>query len=234
MDLSPRLKKIVEMVPKCEVLADIGTDHGYVLIELIHAGKITKGVASDNKKKPLEKAKKNAEFEGVSGGMDFRLGEGLRTLLADEANGAVVAGMGGILTRDILESSLDVVKKMDFLLLQPAQNPEMLRKYLYEGPFDILNEEMIKEDRRFYEYILVRYNEDPLTRRKNIGEYQIGECLLEKRSELLNEFLESKIWETEGILRKMDLSSENARFRKEKLENIIKEFKEIEKWRNKY
>lgn len=234
MDLSPRLKKIVEMVPKCEVLADIGTDHGYVLIELIHAGKITKGIASDNKKKPLEKAKKNAELEGVSGGMDFRLGEGLRTLLEGEANGAVVAGMGGILTRDILESSLDVVKKMDFLLLQPAQNPEMLRKYLYEGPFDILSEEIIKEDRRFYEYILVRYNENPLMRRKNIGEYQIGECLLDQSSELLNEFLESKIWETEGILRKMDLSSENARFRKEKLENIIIEFKEIEKWRNKY
>lgn len=234
MDLSPRLKKIVEMVPKCEVLADIGTDHGYVLIELIHAGKITKGIASDNKKKPLEKAKKNAELEGVSGGMDFRLGEGLRTLLEGEANGAVVAGMGGILTRDILESSLDVVKKMDFLLLQPAQNPEMLRKYLYEGPYDILNEEIIREDRRFYEYILVRYNENPLMRRKNIGEYQIGECLLDLESELLNEFLESKIWETEGILRKMDLSSENARFRKEKLENIIIEFKEIEKWRNKY
>lgn len=234
MDLSPRLKKIVEMVPKCEVLADIGTDHGYVLIELIHAGKITKGIASDNKKKPLEKAKKNAELEGVSGGMDFRLGEGLRTLLEGEANGAVVAGMGGILTRDILESSLEVVKKMDFLLLQPAQNPEMLRKYLYEGPFDILSEEIIKEDRRFYEYILVRYNENPLMRRKNIGEYQIGECLLDLESELLNEFLESKIWETEGILRKMDLSSENARFRKEKLENIIIEFKEIEKWRNKY
>jgi tRNA (adenine22-N1)-methyltransferase len=109
----------------------------------------------------------------------------------------------------------------------------MLRKYLYEGPFDILDEDIIKEDRRFYEYILVRYNENPLMKRKNIGEYQIGECLLEHKSELLNEFLESKIWETEGILRKMDLSSENARFRKEKLENIIKEFKGIEKWRNK-
>ena len=233
MDLSPRLKKIVEMVPKCKVLADIGTDHGYVLIELIHARKITKGIASDNKKNPLEKTKKNGETEGVSGNIDFRLGEGLRTLLAGEANGAVLAGMGGILTRDILENSLDVVKEMDFLLLQPAQNPEMLRKYIYEGPYEILNEEIIKEDRRFYEYILVRYNENPLKKRKNIGDYQIGECLLERKSDLLDEFLENKIMETEAILQKMDLSSENARFRKEKLENIIIEFKGIEKWRNK-
>ncbi|MGB4588155.1 MAG: class I SAM-dependent methyltransferase [Clostridiaceae bacterium] len=233
MELSPRLKKIVEMVPKCDVLADIGTDHGYVLIELIHARKITKGIASDNKKRPLEKAKINSETEGVIDGIDFRLGEGLCTLLVGEANGAVVAGMGGILTRDILENSLDVVRKMDFLLLQPAQNPEMLRKYLYEGPYDILDEEIIKEDRRFYEYILVRYNENPLIKRKNIGEYQIGECLLDRENELFNEFLESKISDTEGILRKMDLSSENARFRKVKLENIIKEFKGIEKWRNK-
>ena len=233
MDLSPRLKKIVEMVPKCKVLADIGTDHGYVLIELIHARKITKGIASDNKKNPLEKAKKNGDTEGVSGNIDFRLGEGLHTLIAGEANGAVLAGMGGILTRDILENSLDVVKEMDFLLLQPAQNPEMLRKYIYEGPYEILNEEIIKEDRRFYEYILVRYNENPIKKRKNIGDYQIGECLLEHKSELLIEFLENKIMETEAILQKMDLSSENARFRKEKLENIIKEFKGIEKWRNK-
>lgn len=233
MDLSPRLKKIVEMVPECSVLADIGTDHGYVLIELIHANKITKGIASDNKKKPLEKAKKNSETEGVSGDIDFRLGDGLSTLNAGEANGAVVAGMGGILTRDILENSLDIIKEMDFLLLQPAQNPEMLRKYLYEGSFEILDEDIIKEERRFYEYILVRYDENPLVKRKNIGEYQVGECLLERKSELLNEFLESKIRETEGILQKMDLSSENARFRKVKLENIIKEFKGIEKWRNK-
>lgn len=233
MDLSPRLKKIVEMVPECSVLADIGTDHGYVLIELIHANKITKGIASDNKKKPLEKAKKNSETEGVSCDIDFRLGDGLSTLNAGEANGAVVAGMGGILTRDILENSLDIIKEMDFLLLQPAQNPEMLRKYLYEGSFEILDEDIIKEERRFYEYILVRYDENPLVKRKNIGEYQVGECLLERKSELLNEFLESKIRETEGILQKMDLSSENARFRKVKLENIIKEFKGIEKWRNK-
>lgn len=233
MDLSPRLKKIVEMVPECSVLADIGTDHGYVLIELIHANKITKGIASDNKKKPLEKAKKNSETEGVSCDIDFRLGDGLSTLNVGEANGAVVAGMGGILTRDILENSLDIIKEMDFLLLQPAQNPEMLRKYLYEGSFEILDEDIIKEERRFYEYILVRYDENPLVKRKNIGEYQVGECLLERKSELLNEFLESKIRETEGILQKMDLSSENARFRKVKLENIIKEFKGIEKWRNK-
>lgn len=233
MELSPRLRKIVAMVPNCDVLADIGTDHGYVLIELIKSGKIAKGIASDNKKKPLGIANRNSREEGVFESMEFRLGEGFQTLKFHEADGAVVAGMGGILTRDILQESLSVLKDMDFILLQPAQNPEILRKYLYEGPYDILGEDMVKEDRRFYEYILVRYNENPEKRRRNLGEYQIGECLLETRHELLNDLLASKLAETEEILGKMDLSSENARIRKEKLTDKIKAFKEIEKCLNK-
>lgn len=221
------------MVPKCDILADIGTDHGYVLIELIKSGKIQKGIASDNKKEPLGIAKKNSREEGVFESMEFRLGEGFQTLKPHEACGAVVAGMGGILTRDILKESQNVLKHMDFILLQPAQNPEMLRKYLYEGPYDILGEDLIREDRRFYEYILVRYNENPEKRRGNLGDYQIGECLLESGHELLNDLLSSKLAETEGILGKMDLNSENARIRKEKLTDQIKAFKEIEKCLNK-
>ena len=38
MELSKRLKRIAEHVDKCESVADIGTDHGYIPIYLVKEG----------------------------------------------------------------------------------------------------------------------------------------------------------------------------------------------------
>ena len=46
--ISKRLETIAAMVPK-SVVADIGSDHGKLMIELFNSGKITKGYAVENK-----------------------------------------------------------------------------------------------------------------------------------------------------------------------------------------
>lgn len=227
MDISSRLTRIIEMVPESETVADIGTDHGYVLIELLRRGKISKGIASDNKKKPLEKARMNAAAEMVEERMDFRLGSGFETLKTGEVNGAVIAGMGGILIRELLESARDVVEKMDFILLQPAQNPEILRKYLYENQYKILDEELVREDRRFYEYIMVKSDASPSERRSNHADYAIGDLLLRKKHPLLKEYITSKIGELEEIQNKISLTSENAKLKNDQILLKINELRSV-------
>lgn len=227
MEISSRLSKVVDMLPVCRTVADIGTDHGYVLIELLKRNKIIRGIASDNKRKPLEKAMRNAQEVGVAESLDFRLGSGLETLMVGEADGAVIAGMGGSLVKDLLENAMNIVKSLDFILLQPAQNPEILRAYLYENDYEILDEELLKDDRRYYEYLLVRYSPQKNTSRKKISDYFIGDVLFEKHHPLLEEFIGDKITEMELILEKMDLSSENARSKKELIDDKINELRRL-------
>lgn len=65
--------------------------------------------------------------------------------------------MGGNLIRDILENDLDKVKKLEYLLLQPAQNPEVLREYLYTNDYEILEEDICLDEDKYYEIFKVKY-----------------------------------------------------------------------------
>ena len=38
LPISKRLLKCAELVPPCETVADVGTDHGYLAIHLLQAG----------------------------------------------------------------------------------------------------------------------------------------------------------------------------------------------------
>ena len=56
--LGSRLQTVADFVPRGSVIADIGTDHGYLPIELIKSGKCTKAVAADVNEGPLFAAKR--------------------------------------------------------------------------------------------------------------------------------------------------------------------------------
>jgi len=227
MDISARLKKVVDMVPGGKCWADIGTDHGYVLLALLEKGKIEKGIAVDNKKKPLEKARLNARLEGKEDQLSFRLGSGFEPLKPKEAEGAILAGIGGILIKELLEHSMDVVQEMDHLLLLPAQNPEILRAYLYEQDFEILDEELLLEDRRFYEYFLVRKGKGEIETQEKICEYSIGEILVRKKHPLLEVFIEDMIQNQEKILGKIQGDTDNVKFKQQVLQNKINELRRV-------
>ena len=201
MELSKRLKRIAEHVDKCESVADIGTDHGYIPIYLVKEGICKKAIASDINKGPIEKAKVNVAFEGVSNKVKCLLGPGLNPLKVGEVNGVILAGMGGNLTRDILLADMDKVKKYDFIILQPAQNPEVLREFLYKNDYEIIDEDLIKDEGRFYELFKVKYNENS---EKLVFEdglyYEVSPLLREKNHPLFKEFIEEKINRCETIL----------------------------------
>ena len=148
MELSKRLMKIASYVNYCEAIADIGTDHGYIPIYLVKNNKCNSAIASDINKGPIEKASTNIRFEGLSEKIKCLLGGGLKPLKVGEVNGVIIAGMGGNLIRDIILEDIEKVKLYDFLILQPAQNPEVLREFLYNNNFEILNEDLILDDGR--------------------------------------------------------------------------------------
>lgn len=226
MELSKRLKRIAEHVDKCESVADIGTDHGYIPIYLVKEGICKKAIASDINKGPIEKAKVNVAFEGVSNKIKCLLGPGLNPLKVGEVNGVILAGMGGNLTRDILLADMDKVKKYDFIILQPAQNPEVLREFLYKNDYEIIDEDLIKDEGRFYELFKVKYNENS---EKLVFEdelyYEVSPLLREKNHSLFKEFIEEKINKCETILSFIKEDTEAAKKRKSDLEEKINKLK---------
>uniref|UniRef100_UPI0039ED3272 tRNA (adenine(22)-N(1))-methyltransferase n=1 Tax=Clostridium perfringens TaxID=1502 RepID=UPI0039ED3272 len=226
MELSKRLKRIAEHVDKCESVADIGTDHGYIPIYLVKEGICKKAIASDINKGPIEKAKVNVAFEGVSDKIKCLLGPGLNPLKVGEVNGVILAGMGGNLTRDILLADMDKVKKYDFIILQPAQNPEVLRAFLYKNDYEIIDEDLIKDEGRFYELFKVKYNEnsEKLVFEDEL-EYEVSPLLREKGHPLFKEFIEEKINKCETILSFIKEDTEAAKKRKSDLEEKINKLK---------
>lgn len=226
MELSKRLKRIAEHVDKCESVADIGTDHGYIPIYLVKEGICEKAIASDINKGPIEKAKVNVAFEGVSNKVKCLLGPGLNPLKVGEVNGVILAGMGGNLTRDILLADMEKVKKYDFIILQPAQNPEVLREFLYKNDYEIIDEDLIKDEGRFYELFKVKYNEnsEKLVFEDEL-EYEVSPLLREKNHPLFKEFIEEKINRCETILSFIKEDTEAAKNRKSDLEEKINKLK---------
>ena len=98
-----RLEAVFDIVPHAESIADIGTDHGYLAVELIVRGKAKRVIAGDVHKGPLESAKSYIKSRGLSDVIDCRLGDGLQVTKKGELNGAICCGMGGFLMRDIVE-----------------------------------------------------------------------------------------------------------------------------------
>ena len=227
MEISKRLKCIANMIENCDVVADIGTDHGYLPIYLIKEGKCKKAIASDINEGPIKKAKFNINFEGMEKLIQCRLGAGFSSIKPNEADVGVIAGMGGNLIKDIIEDGIEVFKKFDYLILQPVQNPEVIRKHLVEKGYEIIDEELCIYENKYYEIIKVKYKN-----RKNVEEdifYEISPLLLKKKHPLIKEYICIKIQKYDKILNSIIDQGFLAQNRKvllgkkiEKLEEMLK------------
>ena len=185
MDISKRLEIVADLVSN-EVIADIGTDHGYVPIYLYKQGKIKKAYACDVRKGPLEKCRQNIALYGAEDVIETRLGSGLIPLRPGEAETAIMAGMGGMLIVHILEDSPEVADSLKELVLSPQRDFHEVRRYLHKIGFSIKEEHMLKEDNK--PYVLMRCEKGEEKYDREI-DYLYGKLLLEKKDPVLKELL---------------------------------------------
>ena len=151
MKLSGRLAAAASLIPNHKVIADIGTDHGYIPVYMCQEGRCPKAIAADIVPGPLQAAVTHVRQSGLADRIDCRLGDGLTCIQTGEADGAVICGMGGPLIVSILQASPVVWQEMEFLVLQPQSDSGAVRQYLYEAGWHIEAEEMLVEDGRLYE-----------------------------------------------------------------------------------
>ena len=202
MRLSERLEAIIAMIPPCETAADIGTDHGFVPIELVRRKIAERAIASDVRKGPLSRAQAHVEAAGLEKEIDVRLGSGLSTVSPEEADVILIAGMGGRLTVKLLEEGRTVAGKAKTLILSPHTDAAAVRRYVTGNGFRIEDETMVEEDGKFYPILRCEaagtegMQAEPLTE----ADYLFGPVLLSKRPDVFLRFIEKEREKTAALL----------------------------------
>lgn len=155
IELSNRLKIITDSVYPYRNIIDVGTDHALVPIFLLKENKIDNAIATDLNCGPLDEAKKNISLYNLDDKVDLRLGNGLSIINEnDNCDVIIIAGMGGKLITEILESGKHILHLNKRLILQPNLNEESVRRWLRDNQYLISKEEIIKEDNIYYEIIV--------------------------------------------------------------------------------
>ena len=225
MKLSDRLQSIASFVPKNTIVGDIGTDHGYIPVYLIENKIAKKVIATDISKSSLDKIIEYAKLTGFEKNIDIRLGDGLEIIKPFEIDTVVIAGMGGLLIRDILDKDKEKRDSITHFILQPNIATNELRRYLYENNFEIIDEKLVKEDDKFYEIIHTKKGKAYVD--KDIY-YEIGERLILNQDPLLKEFIGNKIKIIEDILEKLeDKKTEKSQERYKELMEKATDLKEV-------
>lgn len=149
--MTDRLEAVFTLIPKAEVIADIGTDHGYLAVELVRRGRADKAIAGDVNKGPLASAKAYVASTDVAQFINCRLGNGLQVVKKGELQGAVICGMGGFLMRDIIEAGPEL---LDFYVLQPQNGQAELRQYMVQQGYRIVREVIMTDMGKHYQAFL--------------------------------------------------------------------------------
>jgi tRNA (adenine22-N1)-methyltransferase len=154
-----RLECAIELLSGACVVADVGCDHGRLSCALIQRNLAQHCIAIDISEPSLKKAERLARQIGAEDRIETRLGDGLKPLVAFEADALAILGMGGTLMTEIL----DVIPPLmgaTKAVLQPMRAPDDIRKWLYERNYPILDDRVVLDAGRHYQIFSVGQPQD--------------------------------------------------------------------------
>lgn len=200
--LSKRLQIIADLVPKDSNVADIGCDHGYLLIYLKDNHFNGKLLGIDNKKGPLESFRNNLIQKKYENEITIKLSDGLKDI-DNSFNTIVIAGMG---FDNIKKIVLDSKEKLDnietFIIDSHTKEPEV-RKFFVKLGYKIEEELIIEENAIFYEIIkFVKGN-----REYSEIEYKFGPILIKENSDIFKKKWNKKLLKNNEIIKNNNIEN---------------------------
>jgi tRNA (adenine22-N1)-methyltransferase len=155
--LDDRLSTVASLVRNGKRVADIGTDHGYLVAYLVENGVCPSGIAADLRKGPLENARQTVIQQGLCDKIELILSDGLEKITGDACDDIVIAGMGGNLIAEILEKASWVKDEKFHIVAQPMTHAEVLRQWFIDNGFEIEEEKTATDGKRYYCIISAYY-----------------------------------------------------------------------------
>ncbi|MGD9676832.1 MAG: tRNA (adenine(22)-N(1))-methyltransferase TrmK [Vulcanibacillus sp.] len=216
--LSKRLLKIADYIPKNKRIADIGSDHALLVSYLISKEISLFAIAGEINEGPYNSSLKQTMNYNLGKKVSVRKGDGLEVIKqGEEIDIIVIAGMGGMLIANILESGKEKLNNVERLILQPNVGEKEVRIWLDNNHWSIVDEEILEEDGQIYEIIVAEHRVDKLDPAYQVefnnlfprGKedlYKVGPILYEKKPEILIYKWKMELKKVSYILKQLDKS----------------------------
>ena len=194
-----RLTAAADMVLPDAPAADIGSDHMHLPVYLIKQGICPYVIATDKAASPCINGAAYISSLGLADKIDIRCGDGLAVLKPGEAATIIITGMGGCLIKSILAAAPKVAASGKRLVLSPQKNPDVLRYFLAETGWRIVEEKMVKEDDIWYPLIAAQRGRMKL----NAAEAEFGPYLLAQGTPEFRHYLQHKTDVLSALIRQL-------------------------------
>lgn len=178
--LSYRLEAIFNLVPQDSFVADVGADHGRLVIELINKKRAKRAVAIENKRGPYGGLVESYRANGSPKNLQLIFADGL-SKMSSRVDTVVIAGMGGDKIVEILYNYKNKLTNTKTIIIDSHTKTPYVRRKIIELGFYIDHEEIIIEKDHYYEIIrfvkgIKQYEEDdyefgPFLRKEHSSEF---------------------------------------------------------------
>lgn len=218
MKINDRLKKIGDLVEANSFCLDIGCDHAFLDIYLVERNENIRAIASDVNEGPLNHARENIKKHHLEDKIECRLGNGLDTY-SDNVDTIIISGMGGRSMIGIFKNHLEVLKKVDTIILSPNNYQIDVKKFLCKHYFYLHDEELVKEGKFIYQILVFKKGKKKYSKK----EYFFGPVLLEKKGKLFMEYYQRELVSREILIKMLP---KNYRWKKFLVKKEIQMLKE--------
>lgn len=227
MNNKKRLLAIVNLIEKNKKVIDIGTDHGLVPLYLAKNNISTDILATDISESSLNKLVEALD-EDTSKVIKTQVTDGFYGIKKEDNQVAIIAGMGANTIIDIIEKNKDFVKNLDYLILASNINNEKLRRYLIENSFEIIDDFLVYENKKYYDIIKTKFGKQE---NYDLSDLYFGKDNIDKKSSLLEKKLSVEYKKNKKFLKDIKKYSKD-REGIERIEERLKAIEEVyEKWK---
>ena len=186
--LSPRLQAVASLIPPSDLLIDVGSDHGKLGAYCLREGICNRLIATDIHAAPAERTGQCLRLCGFEACSQVVCTDGLSGIQVPDGATIVIAGMGGLEIRKILQNFFSGSPDAQVtLVLQPQRSLCELRSFLSEEGLAIEDERIAYERDRYYVVIRTKEHGEAYTLSKE--ELYLGPALLRKKPEFYPEYM---------------------------------------------
>ncbi len=157
LTLSKRLLVAFAAVRDGSICADVGCDHGKLAAKLVMSKKSPFVYAVDINQKPLDVATRLFEKLNITDKTKTVLSNGLEKISKNDVDDVIIAGIGADISIDIISSAKWLKDNNKQLVLVPSSRHHVLRGFLFENGFEIVNETPVFEQHHNYTVITANF-----------------------------------------------------------------------------